>query len=113
MANLAIWSFPTRVLFGAGAAKETGNEAKRLGVSRALLVTDKGVVAAGLLAPIEEALRKAGLDLATFAGVDPNPIEKNVDDGVFAYRESGADLIVAVGGGSPLDVGKLIRLKAR
>jgi alcohol dehydrogenase class IV len=113
MANLAIWSFPTRVVFGAGAAKETGNEAKRLGVSRALLVTDKGVVAAGLLGPIEEALRKAGVEVATFAGVDPNPVEKNVDDGVYAYRESGAEIVVAVGGGSPLDVGKIIRLKAR
>ena len=113
MANLAIWSFPTRVVFGAGAARETGREAKRLGVSKALLVTDKGVVAAGLLTPIEKALREAEIDVATFAGVDPNPIEKNVDDGVFAYRESGAEMIVAVGGGSPLDVGKIIRLKAR
>src|SRR5258708_1508273 len=113
MANLAIWSFPTRVVFGPGAASETGKEAKRFGVSKALLVTDKGVVAAGLLAPIEKALREAEIGVATFDGVDPNPIEKNVDDGVFAYRESGAQMIVAVGGGSPLDVGKIIRLKAR
>jgi 4-hydroxybutyrate dehydrogenase len=113
MAKVAIWSFPTRVLFGAGAAGETGNEAKRLGVTKALLVTDKGVVATGLLAPVAEAFRKAGILVATFDGVDPNPVEKNVDDGVLAYRESGAELIVAVGGGSPLDVGKIIRLRAR
>jgi alcohol dehydrogenase class IV len=48
-----------------------------------------------------------------FSGVEPNPVEKNVHDGVRAYREARADLIVAVGGGSPLDVGKIIRLKAR
>jgi alcohol dehydrogenase class IV len=113
MANLSIWSFPTRVVFGAGAARETGNEAKRLGAAKALIVTDKGVVATGLVAPVEEALRKAGLDVAIFSDVDPNPVEKNVTEGVLAYRQSGAELIVAVGGGSPLDVGKIIRLKAR
>src|SRR5689334_6944072 len=113
MANLAIWSYPTRVVFGAGAARETGNEAKRLGAAKALIVTDKGVVASGLIAPVQEALEKAGIDVAIFAGVDPNPVEKNVEEGVSAYRQSGAELIVAVGGGSPLDVGKIIRLKAK
>src|SRR5262245_58937406 len=113
MANVSIWSFPTRVVFGAGAVRETGNEAKRLGAAKALIVTDKGVVATGLVAPVEEALRKVGVDVTIFADVDPNPVEKNVVDGVRAYRQSGAELIVAVGGGSPLDVGKIIRLKAR
>ncbi len=113
MPQFAIWSYPTRVVFGVGAASETGNEAKRIGAAKALIVTDKGVVAAGLLSPIEEALRKAGVVAATFAGVDPNPIEKNVHDGVRAFREAGADIVIAVGGGSPLDVGKIIRLKAR
>jgi alcohol dehydrogenase class IV len=113
MANLAIWSFPTRVVFGAGAAHETGNEAKRLGAAKALVVTDKGVVATGLVAPVEKALRDAGVDVEIFSAVDPNPIEKNVVEGVLAFRKSGAELIVAVGGGSPLDVGKIIRLKAR
>src|SRR5262245_32861285 len=113
MANLAIWSFPTRVVFGAGAARETGNEAKRVGAAKAPIVTDKGVVATGLVAPVEKALREAGVDVEIFDGVDPNPIEKNVADGVLAYRRSGAELIVAVGGGSPLDVGKIIRMKAR
>jgi len=113
MAKLAIWSFPTRIVFGTGAVREVGNEAKRLGASRALVVADQGVVAAGLLRPVEASLRAAGLAVATFAGVDPNPVEKNVHDGVRAYRESESDLVVAVGGGSPLDVGKIIRLKAR
>src|SRR5947208_1587344 len=107
MENLSTWSFPTRVVFGPGAARETGAEAKRLGVKKALIVTDKGVVATGLVAPIEASLRKAGVDVATFAGVDSNPIEKNVIEGVAAYRAAGAELIVAVGGGSPLDVGKI------
>jgi alcohol dehydrogenase class IV len=113
MAKLSIWSFPTRVIFGVGAVRETGNEAKRLGVSKALLVADKGVASAGLLRPVEESLVKAGIAVTTFVDVDPNPVEKNVHEGVRAFRESGSQLIVAVGGGSPLDVGKIIRLKAR
>jgi 4-hydroxybutyrate dehydrogenase len=113
MGQLSIWSFPTRILFGAGAVAETGNEAKRLGASRALIVADRGVVKAGLVAPVEQALASAGVGMAVFADVDPNPVEKNVHEGVNAYREAKADIIVAIGGGSPLDVGKIIRLKAR
>jgi alcohol dehydrogenase class IV len=113
MGQLSIWSYPTRVLFGVGAVDETGNEVKRLGAARALIVTDKGVVAAGLVAPVEQALASAGIAMTLFTGVDPNPVEKNVHEGVDAYREAKADIIVAVGGGSPLDVGKIIRLKAR
>ena len=113
MGQLSIWSYPTRVLFGVGAVDETGNEVKRLGASRALIVTDMGVVGAGLVAPVEQALASAGISMTLFTGVDPNPVEKNVHEGVTAYREAKADIIVAVGGGSPLDVGKIIRLKAR
>lgn len=108
--SIVTWSFPTRILFGAGAAAKTGDEAGRLRANKALIVTDKGVVKAGLVAPIEASLREAGLDVATFDGVLGNPVEANVHDGVRAFREAEADLVVAVGGGSPLDVGKLIRL---
>ena len=106
--SLSIWSFPTRVVFGAGSVAETGAEAKRLGASRALVVADAGVVAAGLLEPVERALVGAGVAVARFTDVEPNPVEKNVHDGVTAYRAAGADVVVAFGGGSPLDVGKLI-----
>lgn len=110
MGPLSIWSFPTRIVFGAGAAKQTGAEATRLGSKHALVVTDKGVVGAGLLAPIEASLREAGIAWTIFDGVLGNPVEANVHDGVRAFRASGADLVIAVGGGSPLDVGKLVRL---
>src|SRR5689334_17752365 len=111
MGQLSIWSYPTRILFGVGAVSETGNEVKRLGAARALIVTDKGVVNAGLVAPVEQALASAGVAMTLFTDVDPNPVEKNVHEGVLAYREAKADVIVAVGGGSPLDVGKIIRMK--
>ncbi|HEY3592435.1 MAG TPA: iron-containing alcohol dehydrogenase, partial [Polyangiaceae bacterium] len=107
MTTLTYWSFPTRIVFGAGAARETGSEAKRVGATRALIVTDRGVVATGLLQPIEASLKEAGVATTVFADVEPNPVEKNVHDGVKAYREAKADLIVAEGGGSPLDAGKI------
>src|SRR5262245_33653395 len=108
--SLVTWSFPTRIVFGVGAVKQTGEEAKRLGGSRALLVADKGVVKAGLLAPIEASLAAAGIATFVFDDVLPNPIEKNVHDGVAVYKAADANIVVAVGGGSPLDTGKLIRL---
>ena len=113
MSQLVYWSFPTRVVFGVGAAAQTGQEAKRLGGTRALLVTDRGVIATGLAERVVRGLGEAGIEVATFADVDPNPIERNVHEGVAALRDSRADVIVALGGGSPLDVAKIIRLKAR
>lgn len=110
MSGIKIWSFPTRVLYGVGAVDKAGEEAKRLGAKRALIVTDKGVVKFGLVAPVEEALHAAGIETAIFDDVLGNPIEKNVHDGVAAFRAHDADIVIAVGGGSPLDVGKLIRL---
>ena len=110
MSGIKIWSFPTRILYGASAAGKIGHEAKRLGAKRALIVTDKGVVKVGLVAPIEAALHAAGIATAVFDDVLGNPVEKNVHDGVAAFRAHQADLVIAVGGGSPLDVGKLIRL---
>jgi alcohol dehydrogenase class IV len=108
-----IWSFPTRILFGVGAVREVGAEAARLGAKRALIVTDHGVVRAGMVAPVEVSLREAGVEPAVFDGVLGNPVEKNVHDGVAAFRAAKADLVVAVGGGSPLDVGKLVRLAVK
>src|SRR6266542_4199170 len=113
MSKLAIWSFPTRIVFGVGAVRETGAEARRFGAGKVLLVTDRGVVGAGLSRAVEQSLAAAGMTVTTFADVDSNPLEKNVQEGVRAFRESGAELIVALGGGSPIDVGKIIRLKAR
>ncbi|WP_437786546.1 iron-containing alcohol dehydrogenase [Sorangium sp. So ce1097] len=110
MSQFTVWSFPTRILFGAGVVAQTGAEARRLGASRALIVTDKGVVRSGLLEPVAASLKKEGVEVAVFDDVLGNPVEKNVHDGVAAFRDARADLVVALGGGSPLDVGKLVRL---
>ncbi|MBK7582209.1 MAG: iron-containing alcohol dehydrogenase [Myxococcales bacterium] len=108
-----IWSFPTRVIFGAGLADGAGDEARLAGITRALLVTDSGVRGAGLTERIEAALARAGVETAVFAEVESNPSEANVEAGARAFAEHRGDGIVAVGGGSPLDCAKLIAVRAR
>jgi 4-hydroxybutyrate dehydrogenase len=111
MADLVTWSFPTTIVFGNGALSALPAHVARLSAKRALVVCDAGVVKAGIVAQVVETLTKAGVATAVFDGVDPNPVEKNIVDGVAAYRAHDADVIVSVGGGSPLDAGKLIALK--
>ncbi len=110
--TISIFAFPTRIVFGAGALGELGSEAKRLGIRRPLLVTDRGVVASGLAARVLEAARRAQLAVAVFDRVDPNPVEQNVLDGLEAYRSEKCDSLIGLGGGSPLDAAKTIRLAA-
>lgn len=107
-----VWSFPTRIVFGEGTAGTIGDEAKRLGARHALLVTDAGIVSTGLLDPIEASLDAAGVAHSRFAEISSNPLESEVLSAADAFRKQGADLIVGIGGGSPLDVAKLIRLAA-
>lgn len=114
--NLVTWSFPTTIVFGAGAVGTVAAHVKRIapgGVPpKVLIVADPGVVRAGIVTKVKGLLGEAGVGVEVFDAVDPNPVEKNVMDGVAAYKAAGANVIVSVGGGSPLDTGKLIALKA-
>jgi alcohol dehydrogenase class IV len=109
--SLVSWSFPTTIVFGVGAVGTVGAHVKRLGATRALVVCDAGVVRVGIAEKVCGLLAAAGVEAAVFDKVDPNPVESNVFDGVAAYKAHSAGCIVSVGGGSPLDVGKLIALK--
>ncbi|MGH9657175.1 MAG: iron-containing alcohol dehydrogenase, partial [Bryobacteraceae bacterium] len=102
----ATFSFPTTIIFGAGVAARLPGELARRGVRRPLLITDHGLERTAVFARI----RALAPDGVVFSGVEPNPAERNVLDGVAAYRDSGCDGIVGVGGGSPLDAAKAIRL---
>jgi len=110
MAN--VMSFPTRIVHGRGAIKELPAELKRAGATKVLLVTDKGILQSGLLRFVTPLLDQAGVKWTPFANVDSNPTEKNALEGIEAYRSAGADGIVGLGGGSPLDVAKAVRLLA-
>jgi len=109
--SLVSWSFPTTIVFGAGAVRVVGDHVKRVGAKRALVVCDAGVVKVGIAERVRSLLEEAGIASAVFSDVDPNPVEKNVSDGVAAYKAHDAGCIVSVGGGSPLDAAKLIALK--
>src|SRR5262245_18248736 len=108
---MVTWSFPTTIVFGNGAVATLADHAKRLGCKRALVVCDPGVVKAGIAEKVTSVLENGGVAAQVFDKVDPNPIEQNIFDGVAAYEVFRADMVIAVGGGSPLDAGKLIALK--
>jgi len=105
------FSFPTRIVFGPDATGELPNEIKPFSPRHVLIVTDPGVVGAGILEPIRRMLRDSRIATTLFDGVSPNPVEADVDRGITCYREASCDFILAVGGGSSLDVGKAVRLR--
>jgi 4-hydroxybutyrate dehydrogenase len=105
-------SFPTRIVFGEGAVREVPNHLARLGVKRPLVVVDRGVVAAGLLPRLTGPLEGARVTFSVFDGVEPNPTGASVERGLAVYREGGCDGVIALGGGSPIDAAKGVRLLA-
>ena len=109
----AIWSFPTRIVFGVGESRRVGDEARALGMTRALIVTDPGDEHAGLCEPITTSLKAAGVEHSVYTGIDGNPTEANIEGGAHAYASFRADGVICIGGGSPMDAGKLIALRAR
>jgi len=107
------WSFPVPVHFGAGRFESLPNLVKRQGASRPLLVTDRGLAGTDMITGAMCNLRRAGLEPALFGEVDANPTDLNIVSGAEIFRSHGADLIIAVGGGSGLDGGKAIAMVAR
>lgn len=104
----ANWNYPTTVRFGAGRISELAENCKAHGIHRPLLVTDSGLARAPITVAAVESLRAAGLGVALFSDLKPNPVEANLRNGLQAYRDGGHDGVVAFGGGSGLDMGKLI-----
>jgi alcohol dehydrogenase class IV len=93
-------------IFGLGARRLAGRYAKNFGARRVLVVTDPGVVAAGWAKDVTDSLEEAGLTYTVFSGVTPNPRAEEVMAGAELYQNEGCDVIVAVGGGSPMDCAK-------
>ena len=112
MPNVRYFEVPTVMKHGVGAIVTLADEVKALGVKRPLVVTDGGIVKAGLLAEIEKPLKAAGMGYAVFADVVANPPVALVDKGAEFYRVEGCDGVVGVGGGSSLDTAKSIGVVA-
>ncbi len=106
---MATITYLTTIHFDFGALRLVAAELQRLGVRRPLLVTDKGVVAAGLLARVTDAIGAAA-DAQAWDGTPANPTEDAVAIAAQAYRERGCDGLVAVGGGSSIDLAKAVAL---
>lgn len=102
---------PGTLLHGGGCRRELPALVKRLGAHRVLLVTDPGILALGFADEVTRLLREAGLAVAVFDGVQPDPTDANVADGVAALDAHGADCIVALGGGSPIDTAKVVAVR--
>ena len=96
--------------FGRGARKELANEIKTRGVKRVLLVTDKVLYECGVTRKVTDVLNDAGIAYEIYSNVKPNPTVKNVQEGVKKCKRAGADVIVAVGGGSAIDTAKGISI---
>jgi alcohol dehydrogenase class IV len=102
---------PGTLVHGGGARRDLPALVRQLGGSRVLLVTDPGVISLGFADEIRGSLEEAGLAVAVFSGVQPDPTDANVEAGVAALVAHQADLIVALGGGSPIDAAKVIAVR--
>ena len=106
------WSYPTAIKFGVGRIAELAEHCKAAGVKNPLFVTDKALATLPITAAALDGLDKAGLGRASFSQVDPNPNETNMAEGIAAYLNGGHDGVICFGGGSALDLGKMIALMA-
>lgn len=106
----ARWNYPTTICVGSGTFSDLARHASEVGLVRPLLVTDRGLAHAPMISSAMRMLREAGQSPALFSDVQGNPTEKNLEAGISAFRTGSHDGVVAIGGGSAMDVAKLIAL---
>jgi len=107
------YNFPGAIYAGWGESTKISRYVSQLGEGKTFIVTDRGVIDAGIIKKITRSLDEAGISYTVFDGVQPNPTVDNVYDGVARYREEGCNHILAVGGGSPIDAAKGMLVMAR
>ena len=98
----------SRSYHGAGAIKEIVPEIQAGGYQKAFVCSDPDLVKFGVTAKVTDLLDEAGIPFSLYSEIKPNPTIQNVQDGVAAFKESGADVIVTIGGGSSMDTAKAI-----
>ncbi len=104
------WNYPTRVITGAGRIAELPEICRANRIAKPLLVTDRGLAGTALIAGVLKQLGDARIEVSVFSDVKSNPTETNLNAGIAAFRAGGHDGVIAVGGGSALDVGKCVAL---
>lgn len=109
--GVSSFTIPPTVITGLGAADQVGDQAKRLGGEKALVVTDPGISKLGYADGTVKQLNAGGIDASIFEDVTPDPTLQNVNNGLKQYRSEGCNLIVSIGGGSAIDCGKGIAVK--
>ncbi len=110
MPTIGKWNYPTAVRFGPGKRAELPDACRELGITRPLLCTDPGLADLDVTKSVVAILGEAGLPTAVFSDIRPNPVGRDVEAGVAAYKAAGADGVIAFGGGSGLDVAKAVAL---
>src|SRR5258708_27535260 len=108
---MALITYLTRIQFDFGALKLLESELQLLGMRRPLIVTDKGVIAAGLWARVKEQL-PGNMPVAMYDGTPENPTEAAMREAVKVYKSEGCDVIIAIGGGSPVGRAKSVARSA-
>ena len=106
------FNVPPTLVIGAGASRELAPQVGRLGLARVLLVTDEFIRSSGIAAGFVRGLEAAGIAVEVFSGVQPDPTDANVREGLRAYAGARCEGIVALGGGSPIDAAKAIAIMA-
>ena len=104
------WTYPTRFRFGAGRIRELGEACRSLSIARPLLVTDPNLARTDMVQTAHTRLAEEGIDAALFCEIRPDPVGRNVEDGVAAYLQGAHDGVIAFGGGSAMDAGKAVAL---
>lgn len=101
-----------KFLFGADSVHVLGDEAKALGAKSVTIVTDKGIVAAGLMDAVTDPLKKAGIAYTIYDDIPPNPTDDVIMNGAKHVKAAGSDAVIGFGGGSPIDAAKGIAVMA-
>jgi alcohol dehydrogenase class IV len=112
MQKTVLFQTTPRILMGRGALSQTAAEVQRLRGRKVLVVTDKGLIAAGLSARLETILTAAGIAWTRFDAVEPDPRFEIAVQAAEAAKKAGADVVIGLGGGSPLDIAKVCAILA-
>ncbi len=102
------WNYPTTIWFGHNRIKDIANALNELKIKKPLIVTDSALVSLPIMEDLKNALKKSGVTFSVYSDVQPNPTEKNIQNGVEIFKSSKSDGVIAFGGGSALDAGKTI-----